>query len=270
MGVVGAIGAWAGIVAYTFQIYFDFSGYSDMAIGLGMMFGFRYLRNFNYPYIAKSATEFWRRWHISLGSFFRDYVYIPLGGNRHGRRRWLVNLMVVWGLTGIWHGAAWNFVLWGLFYGVLLIVEKLWLLERMQRLPAIVQHLYGIAAFMFGWLVFWIDDPSVFGQYLLALGGAFGVMGTSTAWELNVWAFWPVLLICAAASAPVLPWIRAKVVAWAAGDTTRGFVKNDFPGEKRLSVEGLCDTQTWLDAMPPDAPKGRRAVVQALAVFLTS
>lgn len=123
-----------------------------MAIGLGMMFGFRYLRNFNYPHIAKSATEFWRRWHISLGSFFRDYVYIPLGGNRHGRRRWLVNLMVVWGLTGIWHGAAWNFVLWGLFYGVLLIVEKLWLLERMQRLPAIVQHLYGIAAFMFGWL----------------------------------------------------------------------------------------------------------------------
>lgn len=265
-GSVGAVGAWAGIVAYTFQIFFDFSGYSDMAIGLGMMFGFRYLRNFNYPYIAKSATEFWRRWHISLGSFFRDYVYIPLGGNRRGKSRWLINLMIVWGLTGVWHGAAWNFVLWGLFYGALLIVEKLWLLRRMERLPAVLQHLYGIAVFMFGWLIFWIEDPAAFGEYLLALGGAFGATGTSTVWELNVWAYWPVLLICAVASTPVLPWLRAKVVAWASGRSARGFLEDDLPGEKRLSVDGLCDTRAWFDALPSDARRSGRLAVQALAI----
>ena len=263
---IGAVGAWAGIVAFAFQIYFDFSGYSDMAIGLGMMFGFRYLRNFNYPYIARSATEFWRRWHISLGSFFRDYVYIPLGGNRCGRRRWLLNLMLVWGLTGVWHGAAWNFVLWGLFYGLLLVVEKTWLLERMGRLPSLARHLYGIAVFAFGWLIFWIEDPSTFVEYLLALGGAFGATGTSTAWELGAWAYWPVFLICAIASTPVLPWLRAKVVERAGGPSAQGFLENDLPGERHLSVDGICDAQSWLEALPADACPSDRVAVNALGV----
>ena len=263
---IGAVGAWAGIVAFAFQIYFDFSGYSDMAIGLGMMFGFRYLRNFNYPYIAKSATEFWRRWHISLGSFFRDYVYIPLGGNRCGRRRWLLNLMVVWGLTGVWHGAAWNFVLWGAFYGLLLVVEKVWLLERMERLPSAARHLYGVAVFVLGWLIFWIEDPSAFGEYLLALGGAFGATGTSTAWELNAWAFWPVLLLCALASTPVLPWLRAKVVERAGGPSARRLLEDDLPGERRLSVDGICDTQSWLEALPADARPSGKAAVHVLGI----
>ncbi len=121
---VGLLPAWFAFIAYSFQIYFDFSGYSDMAIGLGRMFGFHFLENFNYPYTARSVTDFWRRWHISLSSFFRDYVYIPLGGNRVSTLRWIVNLLVVWGLTGMWHGASWNFALWGCYYGVLLIGER--------------------------------------------------------------------------------------------------------------------------------------------------
>ena len=237
-----------------------------MAIGLGMMFGFRYLRNFNYPYISRSATEFWRRWHISLGSFFRDYVYIPLGGNRCSRARWLLNILVVWGLTGVWHGAAWNFVLWGLFYGVVLVVEKLCLLELLEKLPAVVQHAYGIAVFIFGWLIFWIEDPAVFAQYLLAMGGVFGATGTSTMWELQAWMFWPVFLICAVASTPILPWIRAKVVEWAGGPSARGFLRHDLPGEKRHSVDGLCDGQAWLDSLPEGVAPGKRAAVQALAI----
>ena len=146
---IGAAGAWAGLIAYTFQIYFDFSGYSDMAIGLGKMFGFQYLRNFNYPYISKSITEFWRRWHISLSSFFRDYVYIPLGGNRVGKPRWIFNLSVVWVLTGVWHGAAWNYVLWGVFYLVVLLLEKFVWGSALAKLPSILQHLYTIIVFMF-------------------------------------------------------------------------------------------------------------------------
>ena len=126
-------GAWLGVVAFSFQLYFDFSGYSDMAVGLGRMLGFEFLRNFNYPYISKSVTEFWRRWHISLGSWFREYVYIPLGGNRVSKGRLCFNLMVVWGLTGIWHGASWNFLLWGLYFGVLIIAEKLFLLKWIEN-----------------------------------------------------------------------------------------------------------------------------------------
>jgi len=137
---IGAVGAWAGLVAYTFQIFFDFSGYSDMAIGLGRMMGFKYLRNFNYPYISKSITEFWRRWHMSLSTFFRDYVYIPLGGSRCSKARWAFNIAVVWTITGLWHGAAWNYVGWGAYYGLLLICEKLVWGKALARLPEPVQH----------------------------------------------------------------------------------------------------------------------------------
>ncbi|MFR3009581.1 MAG: MBOAT family O-acyltransferase, partial [Pseudoruminococcus massiliensis] len=140
----GALGSWVGIIAYTFQIYFDFCGYSEMAMGLGKMFGFDFLKNFDYPYISKNITEFWRRWHISLGTWFREYVYIPLGGNRKGLYRQIINIAVVWFLTGLWHGASWNFILWGLYFGVLLMIEKLFMLKVLKKAPAIISHIYSI------------------------------------------------------------------------------------------------------------------------------
>ena len=162
-------GAWIGIILFSLQIYFDFSGYSDMAIGLGQMIGFHYKENFNYPYIARSATEFWRRWHISLGSFFRDYVYIPLGGNRKHQIR---NLLIVWFLTGLWHGASWNFVLWGLFYGVLIILEKLFLEKWMKKLPAFVSHAWLLFAVIIGWVFFYYTDLNDAFRYLGIMFGA--------------------------------------------------------------------------------------------------
>lgn len=158
---------WLGILAYTFQIYFDFSGYSDMAIGIGRMFGFRFLENFNYPYVAQSITDFWRRWHISLSTWFKEYVYIPLGGNR---RRQVRNILVVWLLTGLWHGASWNYVLWGGYYGALLLVEKLLLGRVLVRLPAFFRHFYVMFLVMMGWVFFRIED---FGHLSLYLRGMF-------------------------------------------------------------------------------------------------
>lgn len=163
--------AWIGIVAFAFQIYFDFSGYSDMAIGLGHMFGFRFLENFNYPYISKSISEFWRRWHISLGTWFREYVYIPLGGNRKGLPKQIRNIAVVWLLTGIWHGASWNFFLWGVYYGVLLIIEKFILLKWIEKAPKIISHIYTLIFVLFGWVIFAFDDLSKIGLYIKAMLG---------------------------------------------------------------------------------------------------
>jgi len=157
--------AWVGLAAYTFQLYFDFSAYSDMAIGLGKMFGFHFLENFNYPYISKSITEFWRRWHISLGTWFRDYVYIPLGGNRVKSRKHVRNILVVWLLTGIWHGASWNFVAWGVYYGILLLLEKL---------PAVFRHIYCMFFVMLGWNLFVFEDFGSGVAYLKALFGLYG------------------------------------------------------------------------------------------------
>ena len=181
------LGAWFGIALFALQLYYDFSGYSDMAIGLGKMFGFHYKENFHYPYVARSASEFWRRWHISLGSFFRDYVYIPLGGNRQHHIR---NLIVVWLLTGLWHGASWNFVIWGLYYGVLIVIERLWLLRHMERWPRLLPHVYLLTAMLVGWVFFYYTDltaaiqflrvmfewqsrPWVDGHLLIQLGGNF-------------------------------------------------------------------------------------------------
>lgn len=166
--------AWMGLAAYTFQLYFDFSAYSDMAIGLGHMLGFRFLENFNYPYISKSITEFWRRWHISLSTWFRDYVYIPLGGNRVGALKQVRNLLIVWLLTGIWHGANWNFVLWGLYYGVLLIVEKFFLGKYLKRLPSVLQHIYCLFFVMIGWNLFVFDDMGRGLGFMRALFGGYG------------------------------------------------------------------------------------------------
>ena len=161
-------------VAFTLQIYFDFSGYSDMAIGLGRIFGFHFLENFNYPYISRSITEFWRRWHISLGTWFRDYVYIPLGGNRVGRARWYLNILIVWFLTGFWHGAEWNFILWGVYFGVLLLIEKNFLLAALQKLPAAVGHLYTMALVVFGFVLFRANS---FAGALESFSGMFGGQG---------------------------------------------------------------------------------------------
>ncbi|MBE6612280.1 MAG: MBOAT family protein [Ruminococcaceae bacterium] len=169
-----ALTAWIGILAYSFQIYFDFSGYSDMAIGLGRMLGFHFLENFNYPYLSRSITEFWRRWHISLGSWFRDYVYIPLGGNRHGFAKQIRNICVVWLLTGLWHGASWNFVLWGVYFGILLIIEKLFLLKILEKLPRAISHIYTLFLVIISWAIFAIEDMGRLGQFIGALFGAGG------------------------------------------------------------------------------------------------
>jgi alginate O-acetyltransferase complex protein AlgI len=172
---LSVLGAWLGIICYTLQIYFDFSGYSDMAIGLGKMFGFELPENFNYPYISKSITEFWRRWHISLTSWFKDYVYIPLGGNRCSTIKWMRNIFVVWLLTGIWHGASWNFIIWGIYYGLILIFEKFYLKEKLEKLPKVIQRLYMIILVMIGWVMFRADNISSAINYL---GNMFGISST--------------------------------------------------------------------------------------------
>ena len=171
MSDLSIVMAWLGLVAFGFQIYFDFSGYSDMAIGLGYLFGFELLENFNYPYISQSITEFWRRWHISLGSWFRDYVYIPLGGNRKGKKRMYLNLFIVWMLTGLWHGASWNFVLWGLYFGILIIIEKAFLLFWLSRAPRWMRHVYTIILLLIGWGLFAFEDFHQLINYFTVLFG---------------------------------------------------------------------------------------------------
>lgn len=203
------LGAWLGIFAYTFQIYFDFSGYSDMAIGLGHMFGFTYVENFNYPYISKSITEFWRRWHISLSTFFRDYVYIPLGGNR---RHQLRNMFIIWALTGLWHGASWNFVLWGLYYFVFLAIEKLFLGKFLEKLPAVVGHAYALFIIVVGWVFFYFDDVSRLGQMLklmFGFSGQAGVLPTDTVLLKNHLVFFLVAII---ACIPVSKLVKALLI----------------------------------------------------------
>lgn len=172
-----ALSLWLGCFAYMLQIYLDFSAYSDMAIGMGLMVGFRYKENFNYPYLARSITDFWRRWHMSLSSFFRDYVYIPLGGNRKGKPRQALNLLIVWFLTGMWHGADWNFILWGLYYFVFLAIEK-FIIPGLQRLPAVFGHIYTLIVVFFGWILFYFRD---FTQAIVVVKGLFCLNGNSLA-----------------------------------------------------------------------------------------
>ena len=164
---------WMYAIAFLLNIYFDFSGYSDMAIGLGRIFGFHFLENFNYPYLSKSITEFWRRWHMSLGSWFRDYVYIPMGGNRVSRSRWICNILTVWMLTGAWHGAAWNFVLWGLLYAVFLLIEK-WV-PALQKLPDVLRHCYVLLATILGFVLFNAESLSQAGSDIASLFGFGGL-----------------------------------------------------------------------------------------------
>ena len=203
--------AWLGAVAFTFQIYFDFSGYSDMAIGLGKIFGFDYLENFNYPYISRSITEFWRRWHMSLSSWFKEYVYIPLGGNRKGLSRQLINISIVWILTGLWHGASWNFVMWGVYYGIILIIEKLGLLKVLEKCPAVVGHIYSLILIVIGWVIFAVDDMGKVAAYLGMMLGSSQVF-TDDAFiyffESRIW----LLIACVIGSTP-LPKIVCSIIA---------------------------------------------------------
>ncbi len=200
--------AWFGILMFTIQIYFDFSGYSDMAIGMGRMVGFHYHENFNYPYTSKSASDFWRRWHISLGTFFRDYIYIPLGGNR---KRFYLNVFVVWMLTGLWHGSSWNFILWGLFWGTLILLERLFLQKIFNKLPAFISHVYLLLAAMIGWVLFYFVDMSSVVKYLSILFGQSGNKWNSlefnSVFMSNIYWLILAIILCL----PVYPYTHAKL-----------------------------------------------------------
>lgn len=192
---LSVLGGLLGIVAFTFQIYFDFSGYSDMAVGLGRMLGFEFLENFNYPYLAKSITDFWRRWHISLSSWFRDYVYIPLGGNRVARWKHYRNIAIVWLLTGLWHGASWNFLLWGAYFAVLLMLEKAFLLRWLQKIPAFFSHLYTMLLVMLSWAIFAIEDFGQLHSYLGIFFGGHPFVNRACLYDLRSYAVLLVLLV---------------------------------------------------------------------------
>lgn len=206
---------WLSAIAYTFQIYFDFSGYSDMAIGLGKMFGFHFLENFDYPYISKSITEFWRRWHMSLSTWFRDYIYIPLGGNCKGQARTYLNIFIVWLLTGFWHGASWNFIIWGLYFSILLMLEKAGFLKLLQKLPAALQHIYALFFINLSWVIFSYDNLSMLGTVLKRMFGLDGI----PLWSSNTGYYWlsylVVLLIMGIAATPYpkrwLQWLAGRI-----------------------------------------------------------
>ena len=209
---LSAAEAWVGIIAFTLQIYFDFSGYSDMAIGLGRSVGFHFPENFSHPYISRSMTEFWRRWHMSLGSFFRDYVYIPMGGNR---RHQALNIMTVWFLTGMWHGASWNFIIWGLYYGLIIYIEKFTLLK--WRVPAFFSHIYSIFLIIIGWGIFYFDDMGKLAQFYKAFFGLNDSSGFPIHVETlifdNLWLWVAAIIFCL----PLRPFLRKKIntISWA-------------------------------------------------------
>ncbi len=205
----GWLGSWIGIIGYAFQIYFDFSGYSDMACGLGNMLGFEFLKNFDYPYISKSITEFWRRWHISLGTWFREYVYIPLGGNRKGVFRQIINLLIVWFLTGFWHGASYNFILWGLFYGLILIIEKFVLKKWLDKSPAFVQHIYSLLLILFGWVIFYFTDITQLWEFVVSMFSFSGIVIGESALS-TVISFLPLIAIAGISSTPLFSNIYNK------------------------------------------------------------
>lgn len=212
LAVTGTISLWLAAISYTLQIYFDFSGYSDMAIGLGRIFGFHFLENFNYPYIAKSITDFWRRWHISLSTWFRDYIYIPLGGNRVNKLKWLRNILIVWLLTGLWHGASWNFVLWGLYYGILLIIEKVFLGKFIEKLPKILQHIYTLFFIIIGWVIFRVESLSQIGMVLQRMftWQPSGVLDNIIL-DFDIFSSLPYIILGMIGSMPIIPITKEKM-----------------------------------------------------------
>ncbi len=203
--------AWLGIIAYTFQIYFDFSAYSDMAIGMGKMLGFNYLENFNYPYISKSVTEFWRRWHISLSSWFKDYVYIPLGGSKCSRIKHIRNILIVWCLTGIWHGASYNFMLWGLYYGIILIIEKFFLKDFLSKLPNTLKHIYTMLVVIIGWLIFASTDLSMFSVYFSNMFNIFKYPFIDETFMFYFKSYFIIIVISTLLSMPIYQNIKKKL-----------------------------------------------------------
>lgn len=230
LGELTTAGAWIGIGAYMLQIYYDFSGYSDMAIGMGRCLGFHFKENFNHPYCCQTITDFWRRWHISLGSFFRDYVYIPLGGNR---RHQALNILVVWALTGMWHGASWNFILWGLYFGVIVTVEKYTVLRWKEHIPGFVLHIYSLFLVLLGWGLFYFDDFGRLRTFFRAFWG-----GTATGWDIvaesaladNFWLWIASILFCL----PLRQWVEAY------GERRRSrLVRGSFYGVCRIALP-LC------------------------------
>ena len=208
-GSLSAAGAWMGLAAYAFQIYFDFSGYSDMAIGLGRMLGFEFLENFNYPYISKSVVEFWKRWHISLTTWFREYVYFPLGGNRVSKAKWIRNILTVWLLTGIWHGAGWNFLLWGLYYGLWMLAERLFLGKCLEKLPDVLRHAYTMLIVLMGWALFAVEDMGRLGAYFRSLFGGGGLYAPVDGYRLRTYL--PTLVILAIGSTPLMKRVWDKL-----------------------------------------------------------
>ena len=210
--------AWIGALAFTFQIYFDFSGYSDMAIGLGKMFGFNFLENFNYPYISKSITEFWRRWHISLGTWFKEYVYIPMGGNRKGLIRQIFNILIVWMLTGLWHGASWNFVIWGLYFGLILVLEKAFLLKILQKTHAFFAHLYSLLLIIFGWVIFECGTTS---EIIGFFKGMFGI-------GVSLWNEETTYILCNSLLIFILAAICSTQIGKNIKEKLSGKFKNDY------------------------------------------
>ncbi len=223
---LSAVTAWLGILAFTFQIYFDFSGYSDMAIGLGKMMGFNFPENFNYPYMSHSISEFWRRWHMTLGGWFKSYIYFPLGGNRKGQARTIFNLLVVWTVTGIWHGASWNFMLWGAYFGVLIVMERLFLGKVLEKIPAFFSWLYTFVLVVFGWVMFdavdttIVDIGAMFGEvftYIGAMFGANGVFIDNTAFSA-IMNYGIMFALCILGSSDLIKslseWIKTKAPQW--------------------------------------------------------
>lgn len=207
---LSVVGAWMGPIAYALQIYFDFSAYSDMAIGLGKIFGFHFCENFNYPYISQSITEFWRRWHISLSTWFRDYVYIPLGGNRCSKLRHLFNIFVVWLLTGIWHGAKWKFIFWGIYFGVILILEKMFILKRLEKAWRPIRHIYAIILIVIGWAIFRAHDMAYFFGMLKTMFFMNGnpILNDKTIYNLLEFKY--AIIVCVIASMPLKDYILVK------------------------------------------------------------
>lgn len=216
------LGNWYGAVLVGMWYYFDFSGYSDMAIGMGRIFGFHFDENFKYPYICTSITEFWRRWHISLSSWFRDYVYIPLGGNRKGKTRQCVNIMIVWALTGFWHGASWNFMIWGLYFGVLLLIEKLLIGKWLSNTHKAVQHIYAVALVAIGWGIFYFEDFKSLGRFFKSLigfaPGGFTDLSTNSLFTQNIWLFIAAAVLCT----PIIPKIKKSLCTTAGGMKVAG------------------------------------------------
>lgn len=207
---LSTVGSWVGIVAFTLQIYFDFSGYSDMAIGIGRCLGFHFNENFNHPYCCDSITDFWRRWHISLGTFFRDYLYIPLGGNR---RHQALNILIVWMLTGFWHGASWNFLLWGVFYGLIVMIEKYTLLKVIKRIPKVLLHSYSLLLVVIGWGIFYFEDFGQMRHFFRAFFGrveAFSDFAALNTLSSYGWLWVVAILFCL----PIREWLKGKTASW--------------------------------------------------------